>query len=110
MKKKMTTIIKGIFAYLVFSSSIGIYISVSSAARKLTEYGIKMANLRSLSGTSIAEKYYQLHGEVYACLGQIIENTSGVFLIAGFITTFLIIRSMIDQHKKQELCTPSEHH
>ena len=74
-----------------FFSSIGVYICVTESGKMIEEYGNEMSILRSQAGTSIAEYYYRLHGEIYSCLGSAIQNIMGLFLIAGIIISFFLV-------------------
>ena len=101
MEKKFPTWARIISSIIVFFSSIGIYATVSSAGKEMIEYGNEMARLRSQSGTSVAEHYYQLHGEIYAALGSAIANGIAVVLIVGIAITLWLIYPVIVEHKSQ---------
>ena len=87
--KKITRIIAALF---LFFPMFGVYQAIEKAGQNIIEYGNKMANIQSVGGNSIAEAYYQNHGIIYANLGRVIEQGSGLILIVAVALVILILR------------------
>ena len=86
-------------ASLVFS--IVLYDKISDIAELIMAFGADMSDLRSQSGNSVAEHYYQLHGLIYACFGRIIEVISWVIPFMGIAIVFASIYPVIKDNKNK---------
>ena len=71
-----------IFGFVI--TPAGIMISVA---------GGEMADLSSVSGTSVAEHYYRLQGEIYESAGRIIAFLGGIASVAGTVYSILLIKA-----------------
>ena len=83
MKTQMTNRARVLLAILLFLFSVIVFGAIiAPAGFSVAEAGKDMTRLRSVGGNSVAEAYYQLHGEVYYGLGNIIACI-GVALCLG---------------------------
>ena len=72
---------------------------ITPAGIMISSAGSEMADIRSVGGNSVAEAYYQLHGEVYAAMGRIIACISIVICIAGIVWSVLLLKASKDTLK-----------
>lgn len=99
MGKKFPDWARIISAFIIFFSSIGIYISVSTAGHNIINAGEAMVRLRSVGGTSLAEAYYQLHGEIYIGIGNALANGVAVILITGILLSLWLVYPVLSFKK-----------
>ena len=72
---------------------------ITPAGIMISSAGSEMADIRSVGGNSVAEAYYQLHGEVYAAMGRIVACISIVICIAGIAWSVLLLKASKDTLK-----------
>lgn len=72
---------------------------ITPAGIMISNAGSEMADIRSVGGNSVAEAYYQLHGEVYAAMGRIIACVSIVICIVGIVWSVLLLKASKDTLK-----------
>ncbi|MBQ3141459.1 MAG: hypothetical protein IJC25_05815 [Clostridia bacterium] len=80
---------------IVFAFSVSIYVSLAEAGEGMIACGEMMTFLRSVSGTSVAEQYYQLQGGVYECFGGVIKHSGAFVLFVGFFFALWLIFPVI---------------
>ena len=95
MKNKISVWSRIISSIVILISSIGIYKVVSDAGKEMILDGYRMSRLRSVGGESLAEAYYQIHGEIYASMGEVLVNSVFLVLIAGILIAIWIIYPVI---------------
>ncbi len=100
MRGKISGYMRLLFAFLIFFSSLGVYHTVMMAGKNMIVYGNEMASLTSKAGTSLAEHYYRLHGEIYAALGSAIANSVAIVLISGIFISFLLVYPIVVSYLK----------
>ena len=66
---------------------------ITPAGIMISAAGGEMAELSSVSGTSVAEHYYRLQGEIYKSAGRIIAFLGGITGIAGTVYSILLIKA-----------------
>ena len=72
---------------------------ITPAGFMIAAAGSEMAYIRSVGGNSVAEAYYQLHGEIYASMGIIIASVSLVICFAGIAYSVRLLKASKDTLK-----------
>lgn len=72
---------------------------ITPAGIMISNAGAEMADIRSVGGNSVAEAYYQLHGEIYASMGRIIACIGLVICFAGITYSILLLKASKDTLK-----------
>ena len=101
MEKKISSSVRIISAIVIFIFTIIIFASVTHAGKEMIDYGNSMSRLRSISGESLAERYYQLHGEIYECMGSVIVNGAIVLCLVGIGIAIWLILPVITEHRTE---------
>lgn len=98
----------GIF---VLCSSIVINSTIAASANEMREAAIDMMDIRSVSGNTIDEAFYQEMGNIYYCMADIIKNAAGIVLAVGIVLSVMILYPVIAEEirNKKNHNDPNEH-
>lgn len=75
---------------------------ITPAGIMISNAGAEMADIRSVGGNSVAEAYYQLHGEIYESIGRIIACIGLVICFAGITYSILLLQARKDTVKAMD--------
>lgn len=102
MKIQMSNNKRVVLAVLLFFFSIIVFgVIIAPAGFSIAEAGKEMTYVRSVGGNSIAEAYYQLHGEVYVGFGNVIACIGVVFCLVGCFISGWILKPVITSNKSK---------
>ena len=95
MRSTNVKIICIIFVVLIFILTIVIGTEFSNAASEIEKWGGNMSELRSQSGNSVAEAYYQYHGRIYIGQSKLITAIGSIICVLGIAGTGAILWSAL---------------